>query len=338
MISVTTGSSALRIAVALAAGILMGAGRAVSGAEGAGSVDALGEKLARSESRATRLKLVTALGETGDAAALSHLLPALGDENFAVRKRVATAVASILGATGGRNPAALLVDEALSADLSPAGQNEVTGILDKLSPPGEAAAAILRYLKRGDLPEHVARQCVNALAKPRYADVDAVRDGLLEQVETADVAVAAAAASALGRMPMSEDEREEVVPVLLGQLALGDEDAPVREAARKALAGVTGEGEDRSAYDWRMWGQEQGYGDPGAPVAGEEVPAIDPATVVFTTDEPGSEVGRYTWVYAAVAVGAIVLISLLLLLRSDLARRSLRHIEATRRKARRSGL
>ncbi len=333
MKSIMTDGRALRLAAILSAGVAFGAGLPASVAEGAQDVAALGEKLARSESQAERLKIVADLGRSRDPAALEHILSVINEENLAVRKRAVSAVVSVLKAAGGDGPARLLVDEALSADLSATGQLEVVGILNKLSPPKAAARALLRFIDRGDLAENVARLCVHALAKPRYADLDAARDGLLELVEEGDTTVAVAAASALGRMRMSGSDKEEVVTVLVERLGGGEEDAAVRESARKSLGLVTGEGE-KSTHEWRTWAVKEGYGDPVEPVSDEDLAAARPPVIITRPIDTGSA-GVSSLIYVAVGTVAVALVAILLLLRTAFTKRSADSIEARRRKTRR---
>jgi hypothetical protein len=332
--NIPTGGRAPRIAALLAAGAVFGAGGAFPVAGAAQDIDALGAELARAESRADRLRLVAELGRTGDAAALAHLLGAAGDGDLAVRKRAAAAAAAVLRASGDRNPAALLAEEALSVDLSSAGQLAVVDMLDKQSPPKAAARGILRFLDRGDLAENVARRCVHKLAEPRYAEVDDARDGLLELLDTGETSVAAEAASALGRMRLSGSDKSEVVQTLVDQLGLGDDEAAVRESARTALGVVTGQGE-MSVHDWRTWAVEEGYGDPVVPVPEEELEAERPPVVYPTVETETSSVVS-SLVYVGVGTVAAALVAILLILRSAYTKRSADAIEARRRKARRS--
>lgn len=330
MTPILTGRRAPRIAVVLAAGLALIAGRDALCAQ---DVAALGEQLAGGESRTVRLKAALALGRSGDPAALEHLFPAVDDEDAAVRKSAAVAITSVLRASGEADPARLVVGEALSADLSPGGQMEVVGILDKLSPPKGAARAIVRFLDRGDLSEEAAMKCVRTLSKERYAEFDVVRDSLLDLVETGETSVATAAAAALGRMRMSESEKEEVVAVLMEQLGLGDDDAPIRESARKSLGIVTGEG-DKSTNGWRAWAVEEGYGDPVEAVPEDELEAERPP-VVFPSVETGTSSIVSTLIYVVVGTVATALVVILLILRSAYTKRSAKAIDAKRRKIRR---
>ena len=309
-------------------------GLAVSAATAAQDIDALGKRLLESTSRTERIKIIEELGNSGKEAALGHILVALGDENLAVRKRAGTAVASVLKRAGGDGPARLLVDEALSVDLTPAGQLGVIGLLDEQSPPRDAAAAILRFLERGDLAENAARQCVNSLRKSRYQELDVVRDGLIEQLEDGDVKVAAAAASALATMKLSGSEKTEVVQALVDQLGLEGDDAPVREAATEALGLVTGEGA-KTRSEWRSWAVEEGLGDP-MDLVPERAVEDDGLPVIEPPYDPGTNYFVSSLMYVAFGGGAVAIVVVLLFLRSSQTKRSVKAIEARRKKVRRS--
>jgi len=323
-----------RLAMLFATGVVFGIGASLSSARGAQDVSELGKRLEQSKSSSERRRLLRELGKAGDAAALGHLIPALGDEKFGVRRSALSAIMSVLQAAGGNDPARLLVDEALSVKLSPTGQLEVVALLDKLSPPKQAAGAIIRFVKRGDLAENVARQCINTVRTSRYAGLDVVRDGLLEQVEKGDVTVAAAAASALTRMDLSEREKAEVVETLVGQLGLEGESAPIREAATKALEVVTGE-DKKSTHEWRAWAVKEGYNDPVERIPEDDIEA-ERLPVIVPPVDTGASPAVSSLIYVVVGLAAAALVVALLVARSTLIKRSAAAIEARRQKARRS--
>jgi len=322
-----------RLAMLLATSVVFGIVASLSSARGAQDISELGKRLEQSKSKGERRRIIRELGKTGNAGALEHLIPELGNENFGVRKCAQTAVMSVLRTAGDSDPAKLMVNEALSVKLSPTGQLEVVALLDKLSPPKQAAAAIIRFVKRGNLAENVARQCINTVRTSRYAGLDVVRDGLLEQVETGDVTVAAAAASALTRMDLSEREKAEVVETLVGQLGLEGESAPIRKAATKALEVVTGEG-GKSAHEWRAWAVKEGYGDPVESIPEDDLES-ERLPVIVPPVDTGASPAVSSLVYVIVGLAAAAFVVVLLVARSTLIKRSAAAIEVRRQKARR---
>ena len=330
----------LRIAYFLSLVIALDTGREALCAEAVADKDvavkdiaALGERLASGETRTVRLKAALALGKSGDIKALEHLFPAIDDEDLAVRKTAAIAVASVLRASGGADPARLVLNEALSAKLSPGGQLAIVGILGNLSPPKDVARAIVRFVDRGKLSEESALKCVRIMSGERFAGSDVVRNCLLEQLEKGDVTVAAAAASALTRMDLSEREKAEVVETLVGQLNLEGESAPIREAATKALGAVTGEGR-KSRSEWRAWAVKEGYGDPVERIPEDDLES-ERLPVIVPPVDTGASPAVSSLIYVIVGLAAAAFVVVLLVARSTLIRRSAAAIEARRQKARR---
>lgn len=298
------------------------------------SADALGAVLQATSSGSLRRRTVWALGQVKGRKAVGYLTPLLDHEQSVVRQPAATALASALRDPGIEAPGDLLARRAIW--LGPAGQAEALRIIDRLSPPRAALGALLIMLSSDRLPTKVARECIKLVGGARYAGMDEAREALRETLRSEDPLVRGEAAVVLARAQLSEEERKEILPEFLEQLASEDRTGKGRALTTRALARVTGEGEGRNAYKWRVWGVKQGYGDPGRPVApvDRERPA-PPASL--ETGYAGRAPG-HSWFYIVIGVVAVTAIAALFILRAVFVARKAAAIESKRRKIRRRSI
>jgi len=266
-----------------------------------------------------RIKLAAVVGWTGDPAAIPYLVFLLDDPDAKVRSRAVRAFVELSrkGATG-------KVVEALQRRMDESSAGEKATLIGLLGEAGGAdvLSLILPYLD-DENPDLRKAAADGVFRMTDEAAFDAGQAAIVERiVNEDDPKVVKEMARRIG--PRAG---EAGAKALLHCLASADPE--VRKAAARQLYAVTGEGEGRNSYEWRKWGVEKGYGDPGRPVPPEDY--VPPRSA--PTDAPPVD-RAWVWPYVAVALGGIALAVGLAWLRPVLIARAARKIETGRRKFR----